>query len=529
MSEGNGRTKENGKAHGLPLDFDGGIVTPSLHQDDVIPTEPEKTADGKALLLDTESLFGKYLTLPKGGGLVLSLFSIATHCFKSFDQFPYLVLLSPTKGCGKTRVTEILEGPAAYVVRTAGISEAVLFRLVDAKEPTLVIDEAEPLTGKSERADFLRSLLNSGNRADALVYRCDGPKHDIKGFRVFCPKVMCAIRVCPDTVKDRAIVLSMQKKLPSQKVGRFFSRLFKPVGKAIRERIGRFVDAHTKEIRTAYEGLELDFLPDRDAENWLPLFAVLKVLSPEREKELRSISERLTGQKTAEDEDDSLNLRLLGDVRDVRPEGEQAVLSSELVERLSGLEDSPWHKEIPLDTRKLARMLRPFSIAPRSVRATGRGSKGYLWELLEPVFLAYLAPQPAQAAQCSVYTGPEHFLEPAQEPVVPDEKSEESPMFTQVVPDVPDKTQEAVPERMKEGKKKSWAEGLLCPGCRGGWASTGSLVVHLPVCKPFDIGAMRLTESRLRRGQAVAPELRARYEAYLALGLGRLHQAGGES
>ena len=106
----------------------------------------DDTGQGASLLQETEHLFAEFLVLPKGGYFVLALFSIATHCFHLFDQFSYLVLLSPTKGCGKTRVAEIMNGPAANVIRTTGnISEAALFRLIKQKGPTLVLDEAETL------------------------------------------------------------------------------------------------------------------------------------------------------------------------------------------------------------------------------------------------------------------------------------------------------------------------------------------------------------------------------------------------
>src|SRR5215471_16135106 len=63
------------------------------------------------------------------------------------ETFPYLALLSPEKGCGKTRTTEVLEQIIADPVRAVCISEAALFRLVEERQPTLILDEAEGLTG----------------------------------------------------------------------------------------------------------------------------------------------------------------------------------------------------------------------------------------------------------------------------------------------------------------------------------------------------------------------------------------------
>src|SRR5215469_1368209 len=416
---------------------------------------------GASLLQEIERLLAEFLVLLKGGYFVLALFSIATHCFRLFNKFPYLVMLSPTKGCGKTRVAEVLEGPAVNVIRTTGnISEAALFRLIAERGPCLVLDEAETLSAKGERADFLRSLLNGGNRADTVVYRCIGGNHELQQFPIYCPKVVCAIRVCPDTIKDRGIVFSMQKKLRSQPVARYIARRFKTRCDPMRQRIAEFVKAHEKQILATYESLELDFLSDRDTENWMPLFAMLGVLAPERFNELREIAERLTGQKAEDDEDDSLNLKLLSDIRSELRVGETVVLTTELLERLRGREDSPWRKEFELDPRRLARMMRPFGVVPRQVRAKdGRAGKGYRRDLFEPVFLAYLDPEAEQAKQDNVYAGETQFSQAKQEPTVSDEKNAEQSMFMRVVSHVSDAGSTREEETTKNGSATSVDEG----------------------------------------------------------------------
>jgi len=390
---------------------------------------------GPELLCRTEAFFQRFLVLPPLGALVLALYSFATHCFQLFDQFAYLVLLSPVKGCGKTRVTETLEGPAANVLLTAGISEAALFRLIETRSPTLVLDEAEALSGKSERAEAIRSLLNAGNRADTLVYRCQGPNHELRGFRVYGPKIICAIRVCPETVKDRAIVLWMQKKLPTQPVERFIRSRVKPEGEALRKEIAGLVKTAHQEIASAYQGLDLAFLPDRDAENWMPLFALATVLAPERLADLHAVAERLTGQKVAEDQDDSLSLRLLGDIQEVWSEDEPTIFTDELLRRLSGVEDAPWGREVPLDPRKLARMLRPFGLSSQQVRMLGseKTSKGYRREAFQVAARPYLAAPGKQAKQPATGAVETPISHGKHEQDVSHDKCQETPLFTRVV------------------------------------------------------------------------------------------------
>lgn len=358
--------------------------------------EPQPAAvedEGPALLRDGENFFKRFVILPGGVPLALSAWTIATHIYDAFDCFPYLAFSSPAKRCGKTRATEVLELIAASARRAVNLSEAALFRLIESQCPTLILDEAESLSGRTDRAEALRSLLNAGNRKGTKVYRCDGNTHALKDFEVYCPKVFCCIGGLPDTIADRSIVVSMQRKKPGEDVERFTFREVGPEGEALRRRVETFAETSRPAIESAYQTLRLPFLSDRDEENWLPLFAVLAVAHPSRTDELRRCAERLTQQKAANDEDETLALRLLGDLRDVWPEGEAASFTTHLLESLKGIGDAPWAGDVELTARKMARFLRPFGVQPRQVRVGPETAKGYAFDELEAAFVRYLAPE----------------------------------------------------------------------------------------------------------------------------------------
>ena len=349
--------------------------------------------EGTALVRAVETFFARFVVLPPGALLPLSLWTIGTYMYNAFDSFPYCDFQSPEKRCGKTRATEAMELLAANVIRTVGISEAALFRLVAKKKPTLVIDEAEMLSGKSERAEAIRALLNGGNRRDTKVFRCSGANHDVKEFPIYCPKVLCSIRVCPDTIRDRSIVIPMQRWKPEERVERFISRRIRPEGEQMRDRIVAFVKERQEDITVVYEGLDVEYLEDRDSENWEPLIAILAIADPTRLEELKKAAEILTSAKAAADEDESLSLKLLADVRDTWSDGEPTALTVDLIERLKGLEDSPWAQDVDLNPRKFAWFLKPFGIESRSVHTVERKAKGYRKEDLETAFARYLVPK----------------------------------------------------------------------------------------------------------------------------------------
>jgi hypothetical protein len=355
----------------------------------------ESHENGAALLREVEQFISRFVVLPPGALLPTALLAIGTHCFDVFETFPYLVLLSPEKGCGKTRTTEVLEQTVAKPVRAVCISEAALFRLVEERKPTLILDETEGLMGKGERVEAIRSLLNAGNRAGTQVPRCVGNSHELRFFSVYCPKIVCAIRVCPETVKDRAIVVSMQRKKPGEKVERFILRRVRPEGETLRERIEAFTQANRAAIERAYERLEADFLSDRELENFEPLLAFLTVADASRLAELRRAAELLAAGKADAAQDDSLTLRLLADIRAVWPESELKMFSAELLQRLKSVEDGPWASDERFDTRRLSRFLRPFGVTPQTVQIGRESKKGYYREHVEAAFSRYLVSQPS--------------------------------------------------------------------------------------------------------------------------------------
>jgi hypothetical protein len=123
-------------------------------------SNPVGLTDRPNPLEELEQHFKRHAVLSPGMPLVLALWSLATHLFKQFDCFPYLAITSPTKRCGKTRIAELLGFVCANPLRTVGITSAALFRTIEDKHPTLLIDEAEVLRGRDERATALREVLN---------------------------------------------------------------------------------------------------------------------------------------------------------------------------------------------------------------------------------------------------------------------------------------------------------------------------------------------------------------------------------
>ena len=356
--------------------------------------------DGAALLRSLEEHFTRYAVLEKGLPLVLSLWSIATHLFARFDVFPYLAVTSPTRRCGKTRVGELLEELCANPQSTVQISPAALYRLIHEKKPTLILDEAESLSGRSESSEMLRAILNVGYKKGKTVARA-GKSEDgnfkLEEFETFCPKVITLIGNLPDTLADRCIPIRMKRRT-YENLARFRYATAAMEAAPLKNKMVGWAAANTEEVADYYVQNDLSFLSDRDAEIWLSLFAVLDVANRTRAAELQITAEQLSGAKSA-NEPTELGIKLLADVRQIfagpLDSAEQAT-SEGLLNSLKDLDESPW-KDLgfgkPLNARKLAELLRPYEIRPQNVRTGGNGvKKAYKKESFEDAWARYLPP-----------------------------------------------------------------------------------------------------------------------------------------
>lgn len=347
----------------------------------------------QSALSAVEGFIRRFCILPESAYLPLALWAVASHIPDAFGAFPYVALLSPVKGCGKTRVLEVLELLCANPQRVTSASPASIFRMMK-DSPTLLLDEVEALRNSkpSESAQAILSILNAGHRKGATVPRCVPPDWAVEHFPVYGPKAFAAIGRLPDTLADRSFRIPMQRKTAAQSVERFIFAKTPGEAEPIRCAMANWAESNRDAIHQTYSSMEdLHFLADREADLWMPVFAVCAVAAPERVTELKKCALALCGDKAADDLDDSLALTLLADVRRVWTPGHQNMTTASLIDALVRLPESDWAEpEHKLSPKRLARMLRPFGIEPRQVRVGSGTGKGYLQADFEAAYSRYL-------------------------------------------------------------------------------------------------------------------------------------------
>jgi hypothetical protein len=274
--------------------------------------------DRSALVKDLEDFFENRAYLPVNAALVLSFFSLNTWVFDAFDSTPYISLDSATPGCGKNTVMNLLEAVCARPKMLASASEAALFRTIDQYHPTVLLDEAELLAGRGERAEYLRSIANAGYKKGGSVPRCVGQTNELQNFEVFCPKVFAAIGGLTGALLDRCIVLHMEKAPAGHVRKSTRQRHLRRDSAQIRERIEAYAEQYRENLILLYQK-EPDEgywpqLRDRELELWGPLLIHARLIGPQCEGRLSAAALSFSRAKLeieAQDRDVALTIELL--------------------------------------------------------------------------------------------------------------------------------------------------------------------------------------------------------------------------
>jgi putative DNA primase/helicase len=365
-------------------------VLPHWHVD------PWDTAVSGADLLDSiEKTFRRYIVLPKGGGEALALWTLHAWTADAGDVSPFMVLVSPTKRCGKTSVLMILYYLTTRSELASNISASALFRYVEEFRPTLLIDEADTFVRDN---DAMRGILNSGHtKAAAHVIRNveSNGEHKPRRFSTWAPKAIATIRELADTLEDRAIVVTLQRKPKLAAVARLRKR-----------DSNEFVTLRRQAARWAADNFEKltdpdpdipEVLNDRAADNWRPLLAIADLASGRWPPRAREAARLLSGEGH---ESSSINVELLADAKEAFGDKE-AMSSADLVAALVADPERPWaewRRGRPLTQKQLAGLLKPFCIISQTVHIPGfKDAKGYSRAAFEEAWSAYLPGQNASS------------------------------------------------------------------------------------------------------------------------------------
>jgi hypothetical protein len=373
--------------------------------------------DGAALLDEVRVTLLRFVafTSPEHADAV-TLFVAATHAQPVWEHATRLVIKSPLKQCGKTRLQEIISGLAHQVLRTVNISSAALVRSIDAHDPpTLLLDEADSVFAtrkgeRSEKAEDLRGIINSGHSRDWPYIRWDVATRSREACPTFAMAVIGGIGDFPDTIEDRAIVLPMRRRAPGETVQQYRTKRVVPTLHELRDRLHAWVRGHLDDLGDADPDLPVE---DRPADVWQPLVAIGDAAGSDWPDRARKACMVMTG--AVEPDEATASERLLADLdavfhdataNDLFDEPVPHLSTTVILRRLNALDESPWGDWYgkPFTARDLAKMLRPYGIKSNTVRTGDETAKGYRRGDLVDVWRRYVhepSTAPSQGSQAS--------------------------------------------------------------------------------------------------------------------------------
>jgi hypothetical protein len=165
--------------------------------------------NGTSLLDDIRSTLTRYLVLPPGGDVAISLWILHSYLMSTWQLSPLLVVWSVVKGCGKSNVLTLVSCLCPRAFPSTNLTVAAMFRLVDRYQPTLMVDEMDGVL--SENAE-LRSLVNAAYmRRFSRVMRCHPETLEPVFFSAWCAKALALIGKLPDMTASRAILIEMKR------------------------------------------------------------------------------------------------------------------------------------------------------------------------------------------------------------------------------------------------------------------------------------------------------------------------------
>jgi len=307
----------------------------------------------------------------------IALWVAHTHVpLERLEQSPILAVTSAVKQSGKTKLLDVLEFIVRDPWRIARPSESVLFRKIDSHHPTVLLDEVDTIfNDKTGSTEGLRSVFNSGNRRGTKVPRNvpQGRGFALVEFDVFCPKVTAGIGGLPDTILDRAIVISMQRRSRHERGERLRERRSRALGTPLRDELAFHVAA-IEDFTLPDEMLPPE-LDDRAQDGWEPLLAIADAAGGHWPATARKAAVAIHSSRVAAD--DNYELRLLHDCAIVFGSAESAFLpTAELRAELIGLDQSIWSdiRGREITPHYMGKLLRAFGIESVRHRPFGTGN-----------------------------------------------------------------------------------------------------------------------------------------------------------
>jgi len=329
---------------------------------------------------------------------IIALWVIGTYFYHLFETYPYLAF-EGTKNTGKSKTARISTRIAFNGILSVNISDATLYRDIEALRPTFGIDEAEILKDP-EKSKLIRAILNAGHFKGAKVLRQEKTSKGVfhtRHYSVYSPKLIANTRGLEDTLESRTIKIIMLRAKTEK--GLILDTESSEDWNYIRHLCYCFALSYFKEIKEIYlNDPDVKVANNRFNDLWSPLLSIARFILKDKPDEFKLIKDFVLEQiGLSQDEslDDRTNafFQALGRLTS---DGDRVCSTREIKEAMRAYLEEDEIEAI--NTKWIGWRLKSFGLS----RGKQRLNKGYLYRLfkkdVDDLLERYLEPD---------YTSPE--------------------------------------------------------------------------------------------------------------------------
>jgi hypothetical protein len=355
--------------------------------------ERQTGSEGRALLDELRAAITRYVILANDETTdAVTCYIAATYGVSAWEHATRLMILSPEKRCGKSRLLDVIEATCHDPLITVNISPAALVRSLGDDPPTLLLDEADTVFGKknADNNEDLRGILNAGHQRSRPYIRWDMMARAPEKCPTFSMAVLAGIGEMPDTIMDRSVIARMRRRAGDERVAPYRRRRDEPALRDLGRRVGAWVKANLRALSSAIPEMPVE---DRAADTWEPLVAIADLAGGDWPERIRRACRAMVAEADSDSGEATLARRLLADLQEVFGDATN-LYTTTILDRLHKIEDAPWGNYFgrQITSNDLAKLLKDYRVKSADVREQGgTNKKGYRRDDLHDAWSRYLA------------------------------------------------------------------------------------------------------------------------------------------
>lgn len=358
----------------------------------------EGSINAESILNDIVYEINRFIVCEPETAVAAALWIASTWLIESTKIAPIAIISAPEKRCGKSQMLDLFERLVKNPIKADNITPAVLFRIIELYQPTILVDEFDTFLAQDKE---LVGVFNGGIKPNGQTWRCEGKDNTPAAFSTFSAKAIAGIGLPPDTILDRGIPLRLKRKEVDTKLD-YLSDVSDAYWLLIKRKLARLAIEFADTINELQEQARAKMpqtLNDRQRDCWQILIAIASYASPDW---LTLAVDAAVKINTVE-ETMSANVQLLNDIKILLDENQRIVFSSaELTAWLTNDEDLAWSSYNggkPLKQYQLSKKLAGFEVKAKTVRIDGKTPRGFHACDFEEAFNRYVPQTPKKVQQ----------------------------------------------------------------------------------------------------------------------------------